>query len=177
MIFVVRHGHAGDKHKWHGPDHIRPLSDTGRRESHGLLTRLGGFALSAIRSSPSTRCVQTVDGLAHQRGLPVRIDTRLSPDADLDDLLRLLFTADDVVLCTHGEIIGRLLDALRDRGAPVSAFAEWPKGSTWILDIAGGAVRSATYLPPLAGAALEPGVSARAIPGQRSSAALGKPSA
>jgi broad specificity phosphatase PhoE len=173
MIYIVRHGHAGDKRKWHGPDHIRPLSDTGRRESHGLLTRLGGSAISSIRSSPTMRCVQTVGELAAQRGLPIRIDTRLAPDADLDDLLALIFVDDDVVLCTHGEIIADLFDALRDRRAPITAFAEWPKGSIWRLAVANGAISSATYLPPLATAFTEPDLPRLPIPSQRSSAALG----
>jgi 8-oxo-dGTP diphosphatase len=173
MIYLVRHGHAGDKHKWRGPDHIRPLSDTGRRESHGLLTRLGGSAISSIRSSPTMRCVQTVEELAGQRGLPIRIDTRLGPDADLDDLLALIFVEDDVVLCTHGEIIARLFDALRDRRAPITAFAEWPKGSIWRLAVANGVVTSASYLPPLAASPAGPGLPRLPIPGQRSSAALG----
>jgi broad specificity phosphatase PhoE len=40
MLYLVRHVHAGDKRTWGGPDILRPLSDPGRREAHGLLTQL-----------------------------------------------------------------------------------------------------------------------------------------
>lgn len=152
MIYLVRHAHAGSKRQWTGSDGLRPLSEAGRRESAGLLTRLGGQHISAILSSPSTRCVQTVEPLSRQRSLPIRTDLRLTADTSLRDALALLLADDnaDTVLCSHGELIGRLLDGLRDRGAPVTAFAEWAKGSTWQLDIADGAVVGATYLPPLA---------------------------
>lgn len=178
MIIIVRHGHAGDKHKWRGPDHHRPLSDTGRRESHGLLTRLGGLPIAAVRSSPALRCVQTVAELAQVRGVPLRLDTRLSPDADIADLLALVYTGEDLLLCTHGEVIAELFDALRDRHAPIGAFAEWPKGSTWLLDVANGTVRSASYLPPLSAAVPDPPDPPNPplgspIPGQRAVASIG----
>ena len=32
MLMVVRHGDAGDKGRWDGPDPLRPLSPEGRRE-------------------------------------------------------------------------------------------------------------------------------------------------
>lgn len=38
MPYLVRHAHASDKHAWTGPDRLRPLSEPGRREAHGLLT-------------------------------------------------------------------------------------------------------------------------------------------
>jgi phosphohistidine phosphatase SixA len=151
MIFLVRHAHAGDKHQWDGPDDLRPLSTSGRHQAAGLLLRLGGFTIDAIVSSPAVRCRQTVDGLAGERGLPVHLDRRLARDTRVQDALDLITVVGDTdaVLCTHGELIGPLLSRLRDRGAPVPADAEWAKGSTWLLDVAGGAVVGAEYLPPL----------------------------
>jgi broad specificity phosphatase PhoE len=65
----VRHAHAGDKRNWTGPDLERPLSGTGRREAHGLLTRLRDYDITRILSSPTVRRLQTVEPLAARRGL------------------------------------------------------------------------------------------------------------
>ena len=152
MIYLVRHAHAGTKGRWPGPDHLRPLSESGRRESRGLLIRFGGVRISAITSSPSARCIQTVEELANQRLLQIKIDDRLTADADVGRTLDWLLAEDhvDLMLCTHGELIGELFRCLRRQGAPIHPRAEWPKGSTWRLDIAAGVVMGATYLPPLA---------------------------
>jgi phosphohistidine phosphatase SixA len=71
MPYLVRHAHAGDKRAWTGPDRLRPLSGSGRREAHGLLVQLRPYPVVRILSSPAVRCVQTVEPLAQRRGLPV----------------------------------------------------------------------------------------------------------
>jgi broad specificity phosphatase PhoE len=93
-----------------------------------------------------------VDRIAAERGLTVGTDPRLGPDADPDQVLALaagLGEDGTAVLCSHGELIGLLLGALRDRGVPIPATAQWPKGSVWVLDLTGGAVTGARYLPPV----------------------------
>jgi broad specificity phosphatase PhoE len=152
VIYLVRHAHAGDKRHWDRPDHLRPLSRTGWREATGLLTRLGGFAVTAVISSPTTRCVQTVDELAASRRLTLAVDARLARDAHPDGVRELMGELSDdggTVLCTHGEVIGALLAALRREGGPIPDDAEWPKSSTWLLDTADGRITGADYLPPL----------------------------
>jgi 8-oxo-dGTP diphosphatase len=152
MLYLVRHAHAGDKHAWPGPDDARPLSATGRREAAGLVVRLAGRPVGMIVSSPALRCRQTVQPLAAERDLVVRPDPLLGVDADAGEVLpRLLAAAGGgAVWCTHGELIGRLLGRLRRDGAPIGERAVWPKGSVWLLEPAGGTIRSATYLAPLA---------------------------
>ena len=71
MPYLVRHAHAGDKHAWVGPDRLRPLSEPGRREAHGLLVQLRPYPIARILSSPTVRCLQTVEPLAQRRGLPI----------------------------------------------------------------------------------------------------------
>jgi broad specificity phosphatase PhoE len=151
MIYLLRHAHAGNKKNWEGPDDQRPLSATGRREAAGLVVRLAPLPVSTVLSSPALRCLQTVEPLAEQRGLPVGRDGRLHVDAEVEQAAALLFSPDlrDAVLCTHGELIGELLGLLRQGGAPIAEDAEWPKGSTWMLRHDGGRVAEATYLPPL----------------------------
>lgn len=150
MLYLVRHADAGDKHAWQGNDRDRPLSETGRREAEGLVALLRGHPIGAIVSSPAVRCSQTVRPLAAARGLPVQLDRFLEVDADTDHVLARLLGSehDEMVWCTHGELIGLLLERLRRDGAPISGQAVWPKGSVWLLELAHGTVRAATYLAP-----------------------------
>jgi broad specificity phosphatase PhoE len=150
MRYLVRHADAGDKRAWTGPDDDRPLSSTGRREAEGLIAQLAVYPIAQIVSSPAARCWQTVQPLAEQRRLPVRIDAALGVDADLDEAVALLLNPrpDDVLLCTHGELIRPLLGRLRDLGAPLGGELAWPKGSIWLLEAVDGAITRATYLPP-----------------------------
>jgi broad specificity phosphatase PhoE len=149
MLYLLRHAHAGNKKKWSGPDDRRPLSAAGRREAAGLVTLLHDRPIATILSSPALRCEQTVRPLAERRGLPVGLDDRLDVDADLDDAAKLLRPdLGDVLLCSHGELIGQLIGLLKERGAPIDQDARWPKGSTWLLRFSGDRVAEATYLPP-----------------------------
>ena len=153
MIYLVRHGHAGNKRTWNGPDSQRPLSPTGRRERAGLIVRLCGEPIGRVLSSPALRCQQTVQPLAEQRRLALELDQRLAVEADLEQVTGLLFNPalGDAVLCTHGEQIGQLLGLLGERGTPIGPDAQWLKGSTWALQVDGSTVPTATYLPPSGG--------------------------
>lgn len=151
MIFLVRHAHAGDKSAWRAADELRPLSPRGWQESAGIVRRLGGFDLTAALASPALRCVQTVEELADERGLPLEIDDRLRRDADPAEILELAADEayDRAVLCTHGELIGAVLALLRARGVALPADAEWPKGSTWLLDLDDRDAAEVVFLPAL----------------------------
>lgn len=151
MIYLVRHAHAGPKKTWSGPDTMRPLSDSGRREAAGLLIQLHHEPITRILSSPALRCRQTVWPLARQRRLAVELDRRLDVHATAAQAAAVLLdpSAGDAVLCTHGELIGQLLGRLREAGAPIASEAAWPKGSTWMLDPSADHITRATYLPPL----------------------------
>ncbi|MCW2502532.1 MAG: putative hydrolase [Actinomycetia bacterium] len=152
MILLVRHAQAGDQHRWSRADHLRPLSPQGWQEAAGLLARLGGFAVTGVIASPTTRCVQTVDELAARRRIGISVDARLGRYAGLAHLRELLSELDDdeaTLLCTHGEVIGPLLTAARSGGAPIPPDAGWPTASTWLLDTAAGRITGADYLPPL----------------------------
>jgi phosphohistidine phosphatase SixA len=151
MPYLVRHAHAGDKRTWDGPDLLRPLSDPGRREAHGLLTQLRDYSIGRILSSPAVRCVQTVEPLARRRGLRVERTEVLGVDSDPDVLLALLVdpAAGEAVLCSHGELIGTVLERLVGHVFDTGGQLTWPKGSAWVLDMDGGQVTHSRYLPPL----------------------------
>ena len=118
MPYLVRHAHAGDKRAWQGPDRLRPLPDAGRREAHGLLVQLCPYPIARILTSPAVRSVQTVQPLAQRRGLPVERAEILGVDADPAALLALLVdpAAAEAVPCSHGELIGTVLERLVGQG-------------------------------------------------------------
>jgi 8-oxo-dGTP diphosphatase len=151
MPYLVRHAHAGDKHAWAGPDRLRPLSEPGRREAHGLLTQLRDYPITRILSSPAARCLQTVEPLAQGRGLPVEPAQVLGVDADPGELVALLLdpAVGKAVLCSHGELIGAVLERLVGHDLDDAVELAWPKGSTWVLDLDDGRLRQRHYLPPL----------------------------
>jgi hypothetical protein len=131
--YLVRHAHAGSKAKWDGPDLARPLSAQGRTEALGLIEQL----------------------LAGRLGRPVEPSEALGVDGTGPGVLELLTdpALDQAVLCTHGEVIGKVFEELQEAGIELSDPPRWPKGSTWILQLDVGHAWKGTYLEPLA---LEP---------------------
>jgi 8-oxo-dGTP diphosphatase len=152
VLYLVRHAHAGSKGKWAGPDLARPLSAQGRREALGLIQQLGDLPLGRVLSSPAERCLETVRPLAGRLGRPVEPSEALGVDGTGPEVLELLTdpALDRAVLCTHGEVIGKAFDELELAGIELSDPPRWPKGSTWILQLAGGQGWKGSYLEPLA---------------------------
>lgn len=143
-LLLVRHAHAGDRDAWEAPDDLRPLSMKGIRQAEALVFALVGFPVARVLSSPALRCTQTVEPLALVRGAGIEPCDALAegngPGAL--DLVQDLAGA-PVVLCSHGDVIGEILEAM-----PVSGHVRMQKGSVWILEATDGRYTSARYLPP-----------------------------
>jgi 2,3-bisphosphoglycerate-dependent phosphoglycerate mutase len=67
-ILLIRHAHA----VW-TPDEARPLSEQGRADARKLANGLAYLQVDAVYSSPATRAVQTVEPIAAEKKLPVRV--------------------------------------------------------------------------------------------------------
>lgn len=107
--------------------------------------------IERVLSSPYVRCMETVVPLAGIRHLAVEPEAALAEGASLDDALRLVRKhADrDTVMCSHGDVIPMLLDHFARAGADLGPHPQWPKGSTWVVDLDGiGDVRATHYLAP-----------------------------
>jgi 8-oxo-dGTP diphosphatase len=150
-IFVVRHAKAGSRHDWAGDDEERPLTKGGRRQSQALARRLGDEHVSGLWSSPYVRCMQTLVPLGEQLGMEVTPEPRLAEGVTSDAVIELLRDVPDgAVLCSHGDIIPGLLDALVRRSTRLLTAPEWGKASLWVLDApdADGHVSTAAAEPP-----------------------------
>jgi len=152
MLLVVRHADAGDKRSWTGPDRLRPLSPSGRRQAEGLLVRLEDYPVDRILSSPTLRCYQTVEPLARDRMLRIETVPALGVVANHAELLALFWDLElrNSVLCTHGEGIDLLLTRLIADVLLVEDALDWPKGSTWLLERINRRQVRGHYLAPLA---------------------------
>jgi 8-oxo-dGTP diphosphatase len=152
-LYVIRHGHAGSRSTWDGPDGQRPLSRRGRKQATGIAEQLGAVGLSRLVSSPTVRCVQTLEPLADQLGLRVDADDRLLEGADGDDALALAAELGKersaAAICSHGDVIPDMLRILK---AGTTRFRDplmWPKGSIWVLTGDGAGWSKARYIPPV----------------------------
>ncbi len=151
MILVVRHAVAGEKAKWKGrPDAERPLSGRGRKQAKALVKQHRERPVDRILSSPYVRCLDTVAPLADAREIEVEVHPALAPDAPWEDLRDLLLSLvdEDVVLCSHGEAIGVMVDRLPELGLKPAKNPRWKKGSTWILTTKKGRFHKAVHKDP-----------------------------
>lgn len=140
-VLLVRHAKAGDRDRWGPPDELRPLTAAGAAQAEGLVTLLAGFDIAGVLSSPYLRCTQTVAPLAGARGLVVEATDDLAEGeghAALALVRSLVTERRHTVLCSHGDVVEEVLDAL---GAEREDYTR--KGATWVIDGDG-----ARHLPP-----------------------------
>jgi 8-oxo-dGTP diphosphatase len=148
VLFVVRHADAGTRTQSRNDDR-RPLSALGREQAHDLAELLGRDPLGDILSSPFVRCVETLGPLAvrHERG--VEVDDSLAEGAPIERLLDLVRRVPDrSVLCTHGDMLIRLISAIAAENAGRGPVGCFDKGVVWVLERANGTVSVADVIPP-----------------------------
>jgi 8-oxo-dGTP diphosphatase len=125
-FILLRHARAGRKLRDRAKDFERGLDREGREVAVLLPKVIADYMQpELITSSPFRRCVQTVEPLAQSLGLPVVEDDDFTPGHSAKTV-RAAFS--DVpsasVVCTHGEVIARLLG----RGTKCA------KGAFWIVE-------------------------------------------
>jgi len=144
-IHLVRHADAGNRPRWDEDDELRPLDDRGLGQAERIASLLAPTGVSRVISSRYLRCVQTVEPLAKELGVDVEHEPALAEEADLASAWALVesFVAsdEDVVLCSHGNILSPILDRLHRRGIDLVGD-EWTcnKGSVWSIEVAGGEI-------------------------------------
>ena len=106
-----------------------------------------------VSSSPAARCVETVEPLAEDRGLSVVIDKRLSEGAEARPCIEALLApaSQGLVLCSHGDLIPKVIRRLTADGMRTDDPNLSQKGSIWVLEVDDGKVVSGRYLPPQLG--------------------------
>jgi phosphohistidine phosphatase SixA len=163
-MWVVRHACAGVKDEWPGPDETRPLDAAGEHQAAALAAVLAAFAPRRLLSSPTTRCMDTLQPLAEALQVAVEPTPLLLPGAKvrLVPVIDELSAGPPTVLCTHGELMEPALGQLRARGLEVGDDLDDEalllKGAAWQLDRRDGAWRLELVAPvPIASCPSHPG--------------------
>jgi phosphohistidine phosphatase SixA len=149
-LYVVRHADAGHRGGRDVPDHARPLSARGQRQADGLRGQLADAGVTRLLSSPLLRCMQTLVPLGEELALTVEPDARLGEGQGAAAVLALAKELRDTsaVLCSHGDVIPEVLDALLASGTRLKDELRWQKASTWVLTWDGDHLAKGTYVPP-----------------------------
>ncbi|CAN5707708.1 hypothetical protein BH24ACT3_BH24ACT3_14300 [soil metagenome] len=149
MIYLVRHGSAGNPQMWEQPDDLRPLDDQGRQQAARLAALLADRPITRVLSSPSLRCTQTVGPLARHLVIEVETAAELLEGRVADRVVDYLATLDGVVVaCSHGDVIPEVLRHLSGHGTELPEPRRSAKGSVWELERDGDRVLSGRYWPP-----------------------------
>jgi 8-oxo-dGTP diphosphatase len=149
-LFLVRHSTAGERRLWNGDDVHRPLSKKGWKQSAAIAKRLAKVSPSNLYSSPYVRCIQTLEPLGELVGVDVEVDQRLCEEEPFEPVLDMLAEVPaHSVLCSHGDIIPAVMQALQRRGTRFNTPPDWRKATVWIVNRnRKGQIVSATVRPP-----------------------------
>ncbi|MBI6631090.1 phosphohistidine phosphatase SixA [Pseudomonas paralactis] len=111
-LWVLRHGEAQGHAR---TDAERNLTEHGRAEVLRSAAHLIGQPLSAIIASPYVRAQQTAQLVREVLGFEPAICTVpwLTPDGDVQQVLRELDTDDNVLLVSHQPLVGSLISFLQ----------------------------------------------------------------
>jgi len=153
-LFLVRHAKAGKRSKWlEDPANIddskRPLDNKGILQSAALADRLADFVPTQLFSSPYIRCMQTLEPLGATLAITVTPDECLAEDNSFEPILELLENcSDNAVLCSHGDMIPMVIEALERRGMVVTGMRDTRKASVWVLERQNGIIARGHAWPP-----------------------------
>ncbi|WP_280259630.1 NUDIX hydrolase [Nocardia abscessus] len=152
-LLLVRHGKAGRRDRYHGPDELRPLDREGEGQARALVSNLLAFGASEVYSADPLRCVQTVAPLAEKLGVEIHTEPLFSesgyaeqPDGAGERLRALVSDSAVRVVCSQGKVIPDLLSGLADRDGLALPSARNRKGSVWVLSFAGPRLVAADHL-------------------------------
>lgn len=109
-LVLVRHASAGSRNAWDGDDELRPLDADGRSQAAALATVLPAYRPETMVSSPSRRCVQTLEPY----GAEIRTEPLLGEESQdphkTPALVRGL--AGPAAVCSHRKVLPGLIHAL-----------------------------------------------------------------
>jgi 8-oxo-dGTP diphosphatase len=121
-LALVRHTKAKPRSAWHGDDRERPLDEVGHQQAQSVAAVLGAYGVERVVSSPSTRCVQTIEPYAAGLAGPVKLRESLSeegfeaaPEGAARVLGKLLKRGRPAAMCSHGPVLPSLIDSLATR--------------------------------------------------------------
>lgn len=128
------------------------LTHRGRAQAEELALRLSGLPIARVLASPARPCLQTVEPLATDVGVPVEPCALLAAAADLDLVARFLTATEteNAVLCTNRELILGVFSQLALSGTRlIDGLALMDMAGAWALHGGGGLPIRVDCLRPL----------------------------
>ncbi|MBN6051193.1 NUDIX hydrolase [Nonomuraea sp. RK-328] len=109
-LVLIRHATAGSRQDWEGDDALRPLDAGGRAQAATLAGVLAAYRPEELVSSPTLRCVQTVEPY----GAPARLEPLLSEEGQDPEKTTALVAAlrGPAAVCSHGKVLPELIRRL-----------------------------------------------------------------
>lgn len=143
-LVIVRHGSAGDRSSWPGPDRERPLDDLGRAQAQALAPLLHLYRPSRVLSADVLRCIETVGPYATTREVPVESEPLVSesgfaahPERAIDRMLTLIADREPVAVCSQGKAMPDLIAGICGRlRHPPPADSVIRKGGFCVIHVA-----------------------------------------
>jgi 8-oxo-(d)GTP phosphatase len=137
-LVLVRHGSAGSRSEWTDDDAHRPLDTVGESQAAVLTTALSAYRPELLVSSPSTRCVQTLEPYGAEIEAEIKIEPLLSEEGQDPQKTPALVRdiAVPAAVCSHGKVLPGLIHALSGKDVHLR------KGAFAVLHRSGGQVVS-----------------------------------
>ncbi|MFG1700933.1 NUDIX domain-containing protein [Nonomuraea sp. NPDC049309] len=113
-LVLVRHASAGSRDEWEGDDDARPLDRHGLAQAGVLSAVLPAWRPGRLLSSPSVRCVQTLEPYARISGLEIGVDPLLSEEGQDPRKTPALVSSlsGPAAVCSHRKVLPGLIQAL-----------------------------------------------------------------
>ncbi|NUW35409.1 NUDIX hydrolase [Nonomuraea sp. SMC257] len=140
-LVLIRHATAGSRRDWDGDDALRPLDAGGRAQAATVAGVLAAYRPEEMVSSPSLRCVQTVEPY----GARARLEPLLSEEGQDPEKTTALVAAlrGPAAVCSHGKVLPELIRRLGGEETELGELAELDKGELAVLHRADGRVVAA----------------------------------
>jgi phosphohistidine phosphatase len=149
-LYILRHGLAGSREEWSGPDAERPLTSKGRSRSRAAARGLAalGVAPAVIVTSAYLRAAQTARLTAEIVGAPVVDAPELEPgklEKGYRPLLRRYTDEAAVMLVGHEPDLSAIIGMLIAGSSP--ARVELKKGACALLTLDATLLKSDSETP------------------------------
>ncbi len=152
-VLIVRHCTAGIKSRYKGDDRKRPLDKHGRVQAESLVGQLMAFGPTDIYCADRVRCIQTVEPLAQELGVPIAIEPSLTEESYATDpqaaylrVLEIAAQSATPVICTQGKVIPPLREWWCGRDGLTNPASGNRKGSTSVLSLWQGRLVALDYI-------------------------------
>ncbi len=121
-LVILRHAKAMKRSDFDGkPDALRPLSGKGRTQAKALVPLLDAYGITAVHTSDSTRCTETVKRFVKTLDSKVELESSLSEEAHHESpkraaktIRRIIESDEPAVICSHRPVMPTIMATLAD---------------------------------------------------------------